>query len=278
MEYAFLVISILICVTIFIVILYRAVVYKNTIEAYYSPEIPQSGTKYKILVYQCGAYKTDPEFLIVSKRINKAYCDKHGYAYMYINYDISTAPPYWLKAIALKTLLDSEVDADYIMYMDCDAVFYNFDMSIETVLDMVSSIGDYSFIIGKDPNPFTVINTGVFIVKRNVQSIKLTTKWSSMCLGNKDRCGPPAWVYTNGKWICSGKYAGSNYEQGSFEEIYRDNPNSIAVLNMYFLSNPFIMFKSYILHLMAHQDDRRNTILVKYEDSLRESISYKQNI
>jgi hypothetical protein len=265
----YIVFCILVVLVVFI-ILYKRCIYNNTLEIFYHKTAVQSSNKNKVLVYQCGSYDVEPKFIELSKAINKAYCKKYGYSYVYIDYEKALAPPYWLKVIALKDLMDKHSsEYDYIMYLDNDAVFYDFNTRLETIIDSVNRYGSYSFIIGKEPNPFSLINTGVFLVKCNNKGKELVNKWSSMCLNETNQTSYKNWSYTNNKWSCSGKYAGKDYEQGAFETLYKDTKGrDIAILNVYFFSNSFKIVNSYILHLMAKKDVDRNRTFSNYKDLL----------
>jgi hypothetical protein len=251
--------------------IYTQSIYRNTIEVYYNKNIQETSNRFRILVYQCGSYNQKPKFLDLSTSINNTYCEKYGYSYKYIEYKKDVAPPFWLKVICLRDLINEHFNEyDFIMYLDCDAVFYDFEMRLETIIEQVSNQGDYSFVVGKEPNPFSLINTGVFLVKCNDAGVDIVNRWSLMCISESndliDRCNK--WTYANDIWSCSEKYAGDAYEQGAFENLYKDNPNNIAILNPYFFSNPFKMFKSYILHLMAKKDNERYLILSEYKQIL----------
>jgi hypothetical protein len=247
--------------------------YHGTIEKYYNPRIISTlkADKLRVLVYQCGAYNIEPEFLKLSRTINRMYCDKYEYDYHYINYPIEKYPPFWIKAIALQELMvNNSHKYDYIVYIDCDAVFYDFNISIESLLCHVDKSRKYSMILGKDPTPITLINAGAFIVQCTPKSKEIIEEWSSMCFKNGkfvDR--GTSWTYKDKKWSCSSWiYGGRYYEQGALGEIFKRHKSNMAILNTYFLSNTSVSTKSYVLHLMGNNDKNRYQIFKKYLDHI----------
>lgn len=231
--------------------------------------------KYKILVYQTGAYKNFPKFAELSRKINSLYCNKWGYTYIDVQHPIDKIPPYWLKTHVLFTFL-MKYDYDYIMYLDYDAIFNDFNTSIESFLNFIGN--DYDFYIGKDVNPTRYINTGAYIVKNNDFTKKLISDWINMCFDEntnfdeniimKGHC--EKWKFTNEKWDCGGcEWAGISYEQGSLNTLVTDNLSNIAVLPMNFITNTDPDKKSFVLHLFKSNDQyREETFNIKLNQLL----------
>lgn len=227
----------------------------------------------KVLVFQCGAYTQNPEYMYYSMMINKLYCSKWGYDYRFINHDIKEMPPYWLKVKDLKNLLNDTSKYDMIVYLDLDAIFNDFSVSIEQVIDYVDPNENYEIYVSYD----WIVkynegkgNAGVFIVKNTPNAKNIVSKWYNMCVCDNKLCNKCAsWEYSQHKWNCPDcKWAGINYEQGSLNQIY-DNNNDIILLNTDYLSNTDYNKQSYVLHLMAHDNNLRKDILKNiYENIL----------
>jgi hypothetical protein len=217
-----------------------------------------------ILVFQCGAYTSFPEYATLGITINKAYCLKWGYTYINKIHSIEEAPPYWLKILDFYTFLNG--DWDYICYLDYDAVFYDFKRSIEA---FIQPLERYSLLIGEDNSPFVDINAGVIIIKNNEISKKLIQTWLSYCFSDfetKERfkyCKP--WIFKEGKWNCPRCiYARNNYEQGIFNSfIYKKFKQDIGILPISYISNNNPDKDSFILHLYNHTDKNRTDIFTK---------------
>jgi GR25 family glycosyltransferase involved in LPS biosynthesis len=142
--------------------------------------------------------------------INKEYCKKHGYEYIFKTdeYDL---PPYWVKVKLCLDLLNSDKYKG-ILWLDTDASVYNCKKSLD---DFTSD-----FTISKDPwGNNEALNAGVWIVKNTSSAKTLMADWFNQYKKEK-------WVKTNGSWSIDTQlhesereWAGINYEQGSFSKI-----------------------------------------------------------
>lgn len=236
-------------------------------------DLKKSGSKLKILVIQNGAYDVLPEFVKYSTEINKRYCDKYGYRYKYIEHDVNEMPPYWLKVRDIYDELN-DIDNksyDYIMYVDLDAIFYDFSYSIEDVLYSLNSTHD--ILIGRDIHEKNDANTGVFLCKNSEFSRTFCKVWLSSCLTDDNKlvnnCKKWKRNENTNKWVCNKcEWAGKSYEQGVFNEILHLYKDNILILNNSLFSNRFINKKSYILHLMVSSTEYRNIELKKIRDKI----------
>jgi len=214
--------------------------------------------KLKILVLQDGAYEKYPEFSEYSKKINKLYCDKWKYDYKFIDHKIDEMPPYWLKVFDINKYLN-ETNYDYIMYLDLDAVFYDFDKSIEDIIYGLYKLKNkyYDIYIGEDIGMHAIVNSGVFLFKNTKFSKNFTNIWLSACFNNKkinNKCAH--WEFDNDtkKWSCpTCLWAGYSYEQGVLNHLYSLYKDNIAVLDVSFFSNRYKTNKSFILHAMNNK-------------------------
>lgn len=76
---------------------------------------------------------TAQEYSIYSEQINKLYCDKHGYCFhVEHNKLLPDKHAYWDKLALLQECLKSP--HEYVMFLDADAVFTNFDTRIESLI------------------------------------------------------------------------------------------------------------------------------------------------
>lgn len=146
------------------------------------------------------------------------YCLKHGYTYICPD-EVYELPTYWIKVALVKRILETykrEGHELLVCWLDSDAVFVQ-DVEIPTLFAMGQN---KDFITCLDPGSRTNMNAGVFFVRHSPTMLQLMSDWMG--------CYNPArWVKAEGKWKTDGKWAGPDYEQGSFNEqilpVYRDS-------------------------------------------------------
>lgn len=162
------------------------------------------------------------------------YCDLNGYEYFPMNNHIleTTVPPWWLKVFIIKEYLQK---FDIVMWIDSDAMFESLETKIESLFE-----NNCSLVISHDKPHHrkpSKINTGVFASNR--QGIPLINSWI-------ERFKPNRWKVVNKQWICTGEWAGPDYEQGSLIAIL---DSSVEILPWYVLNNhPRSGKKGYVYH------------------------------
>jgi hypothetical protein len=112
----------------------------------------------------------------LTEQNHRAYCSKHGYQYNAHFGRISERHAAWDKILAVMRLLPYY---DYVMWIDADCVFNNFDKRIE---DYFSKCGTFCRDVAYDGNngQWHYVNTGVFILKHDQKSFDfLNTVWNS---------------------------------------------------------------------------------------------------
>lgn len=148
---------------------------------------------------------------------NRAYCNRHGYRYIRPT-DSFNISPYWIKVALIKQCIESS-DAKYIVWLDSDAVVAQQAVRIEdlfTIKDFLISYDYSDFQEGK-----YVANAGVFMIRVNERTKGLVNAWWN--------CYNPArWIKEGEKWKTTGKWAGPDYEQGSFNTIILPKFNDIV--------------------------------------------------
>ena len=222
--------------------------------------------KSKILIIQDGAYNKFPEYSDYSKKINKLYCEKWNYDYKFIEHDLDKMPPYWLKVNDIVEYINK--DYDYVVFLDLDACFLDFDISLDNIIKEINSFSgkEFDIYIGKDPPFNRIVNTGVFIFKNSEFGKKFSKIWLSACMDNQNKITNQClnWDYDkiNKKWSCPFCiWAGINYEQGVFEYLYEIYNKNIAVLDISFFSDTNINNKPFIYHAMNKNNKNRLNIL-----------------
>lgn len=124
------------------------------------------------------AYGELPYFHL-SRRINEAYCQAHGYSFRIIREpDDKGRHPNWAKLSGVRKLLSQ---ADYVFFLDADAYFADQEKSLESFI--TERMGDASFVGGTDRRDKYMawsdfqLNTGSFLVKNDEVGHKLLATW-----------------------------------------------------------------------------------------------------
>ena len=118
--------------------------------------------------------------------INKKYCQKHGYEFHAqqpawptpgVGYG-SSGEAYYTPYQKPYVLLENLHTADYVVWVDIDAVFVNHEKKIEDVINLEP---ERDIIYFDDPAPKTPLNSGVLIVKSNTTGSFILWKWWEAC-------------------------------------------------------------------------------------------------
>ena len=119
--------------------------------------------------------------------MKKAYCNKWGYDFKFVELDCNPVVGTYQKTGIIEKYLDNY---DYVMWVDVDAWFNNFDISLESI---ISKCGDNKCLILTDHNADvkesakyyhkSYINAGVVIFKSCDDSKEILHRWQNP---NKD--------------------------------------------------------------------------------------------
>ena len=175
----------------------------------------------------------EDKFLKKLMNQNKKICLENNINYVYLKKSSYNVPPYWGKVFEIYKNMVSRPELSYIIWLDSDAAFYNFDKN--KLIDLLNDNIDYSFIMSKDMPPWenNDFNAGSFIIKNDKIGLEIIKKWTKLYNPNK-------WVYFNNKWLSESDWANEDYEQGSFiKYIYKNKKYSkyIKQLPFYILNN-----------------------------------------
>jgi hypothetical protein len=143
--------------------------------------------------------------LRVSMKYTEEYCAKHGYLYVCPSEEYNL-PTYWVKVYLLQQVMKQMSGEElYVAWLDSDAVFVKPETRVE---DLFPPGKD--FVTSLDPGFTDAMNAGVFFVRRTPTTIQLVDDW----MASYD---PTRWKKdAHGKWTTDGRWAGPDYEQGSF--------------------------------------------------------------
>lgn len=124
--------------------------------------------------------------------INKRYCDKHGYDFFFDTYDIADEACHYLKKDLILKHLDNY---DWVVYMDVDAWFNNFDKKIEDVISKGLNLNaSASLIVAKHSKCISktktydldLVNAGVLVVKNSKDGRQILEDWHTRTPYAKD--------------------------------------------------------------------------------------------
>jgi hypothetical protein len=145
--------------------------------------------------------------LRVLMKYTEEYCKRHGYLYWCpdAEYDM---PTYWVKVHLVQQAMTAFPNEELcVAWLDSDAVFVRPHVRIEDIL-----ANDKDFVTSLDPGSNTNMNAGVFFIRRTQTTVQLMKNWFAcydITRWKKDK---------EGKWSTEGRWAGPDYEQGSFNE------------------------------------------------------------
>lgn len=152
----------------------------------YSSFVPFKTEKKKLKICIISAGTENLEFQYVLTNVNKQrYCDLHGYEYKFIPLENDYKKSYHSR----KQLIIDEIDSkkyDWVMWMDCDAWFNNFEISLESIIQTYAN-KDTSLIIARDHGVLNrpdkwfdcYINSGILLFKANDDAKKIIDIWSN---------------------------------------------------------------------------------------------------
>ena len=148
-------------------------------------------------------------------KYTRDYCLQHGYTYMCPTdeYDL---PLYWIKVKLIQDLFNSvPADRDVcVAWIDSDAVFVRTDITVESILQQAHG---RDFVTSLDPGSTTDMNAGVFFIRRTDEMRELVNDW--MNCYKPERWSKSLDAEGKSKWTTQGRWAGPDYEQGSFNTV-----------------------------------------------------------
>jgi hypothetical protein len=125
----------------------------------------------------------------LSEQVNRYYCNKHGYEYIFHNEPWDEAvynrAVFWNK---VKFIKDNLHDCDYLVWLDCDAVFYGNELKIEEELLPLLGNRHVMMIIDCATESFSLRddapNVGVIVWRNSPESHKILDDWWNCVDGN----------------------------------------------------------------------------------------------
>lgn len=185
-------------------------------------------------------------YFALSERINRAYCDIHGYEFRLIRAsDENERARVWFKVNGVAALLRC---CDFVLFLDADAYFIDFSRSL---LPLIELMGDAAVLFGTDRRDKTFAwsdrnaNTGVFMIRNNEMAFRVLDEWWNAPYRYDRR-----WLWT---WPP---------EQGAMNYIVRPLfPQSVIKVIPYFNMNG--RDGVFIRHLIGMSNEERLEILTQ---------------
>lgn len=164
-------------------------------------------------------------------RINKRTCESDKASYFFHRFPDTDLPPYWQKVKLADAALQSGQCSE-VIYLDTDAVL------LKKPSELVSMMKNKSFLMSQDMPPWkSQFNAGVWVVRNDTDGRRLMREW-------RQSYDPVAWSRQGRQWgcvehKCDGRgvcttggceWAGRQYEQGAFLQIFARNKPHIEVV------------------------------------------------
>lgn len=185
----------------------------------------------------------------LAERINEMYAKRHGYSFKHVigRDDDTEMRPVWKKVFLVRDELENY---DAVCWIDSDAIFN--DHAKPLPLD-----SPHDFLISSDfPNGPSLVNTGIFIVKRTDFSRTFMRKWCNML------------------WQVGATYNSKfPFEQGACEDLIRSlgsDSDKVRVAPAEFINSIYGKVSrgqfegSYIVHLMACPAKYRKAVFKRW--------------
>jgi len=186
-------------------------------------------------------------------KVNKAYCDKHGYDIVISHtHNYPNRAPHWERIPLVLNLLPLY---DYVIWVDADAFFYPNAKRLEPIIEKYPNT---NIIWSSDWEKVkTSINSGIFIVKNTNYSKLFLEKWAS-----------------DPTHVCEKYNQSWSHDQGVLRTLYEENvmdvQSNTTIIQRQILQNPNYIddpdLQPYLCHLCGRDTKSRVTII----DSLLE--------
>lgn len=122
------------------------------------------------------------EFSFISTFVHQLYANRHQYDYQVFSKKyFSNRTAHWEKLNCLLEMLNQSYD--YVMWIDADAIFYNFDFKLEEWLQMYPTEMYFSSDYPYSSSSKNYINTGIMIMKNTDWVKNFIHEWINHKLG-----------------------------------------------------------------------------------------------
>ena len=194
----------------------------------------------------------------VSRRINEAYCRRHGYQYV-----VKTFQPRddracrWSKIPAMREELH---DCDFLLYLDADAFFYSHELGVEK--ELIPFMKGRKIMMGmngvceRDRCQLDIPNTGVIFVRNTETSAEILRVWDE----TSERPG-----------LEGLRFHPCGEREAFWQTIWREYAEHITLLKDYYLMNG--IYGMFVRHLMDMEDEDRLKLLGKFIEARKEIFS-----
>lgn len=126
-------------------------------------------------------YTSNVQYAEYATKINQLYCEQHGYTYyaetdtQKILSELNGRSPTWYKPKLITDVLH-KFSPDYVLFLDIDAAFVDFNDKIENYISE-----DHDLLFTDDYSIHSNMNAGVFLVKNTDWSKNAMNTWWDIC-------------------------------------------------------------------------------------------------
>jgi len=215
-----------------------------------------NNTKIAVVTLFTKEIQEEAELSNINKQL---YCDKHNIDFRVYYGRVSDRYPPWDKILAV---LHSLPLYDYVIWVDVDAVFNNFNTSFT---DIINESPNADLIFCKDIVKMITVNSGVFIVKNTEASKSFLQMVWDMGKHPKTSCDN----------VKKESYAGWPYEQGAINNLINGGFTEWANIKIHplhkFNTHPnFKKDDTFIIHYMGSRASQKSQLKIKMFNKLHE--------
>lgn len=214
--------------------------------------------KIKVVQYMWGAQNLSYD---LDRKINKAYCERHGYVHIVRTHSPRTdRSVHWEK---IPTMRHELCDCDYLLFLDADAFFYSHELRIED--ELLPQLEDKQIMMAADyaceemrhqPNK---PNSGTILVRNSETTAEMLKVWDE----SSER-----------PELEELRFHSFHEQDACYRTIWQEYAEDVKLLKEYYLMNGYKGI--FIRHLMATSDEERSSIVRKFMDD-RDSCEYLTN-
>ena len=178
----------------------------------------------------------------------QAYCQYHGYTYIFLDHFESSFAVYWQKLqVVLQTM--EATTSDFVMWVDSDVIVQYPSLSLSIITNTQESVIYWA----RDLEGDKPLNAGVFIVRNNQSGRYFLEECFRVYLARKRECYKYNTKGLNSTW------SGRCYEQGVMNEVAATHPELVCVVHDTLISNnDKTKPDSMILHMFGNKERATN--------------------
>ena len=242
---------------------------REFLESYHKWKLNVVSNRRRICVVSAGTKNLEFQYTITNENKRK-YCQLYGYDFRFVSIEQSDKQSFHFRKTLLTDIIN-ENKYDYVMWMDCDAWFHTYEISLDSVID--TFMKDKSLLLARDHGVINkpcfyhscYINSGVLMFRSNDISKRIIQMWNNPSIELSE------WMKLN-TTLNDQPYLSILCLVDSFTRA-----NTIVVQPKYF--NTFARFgftkSNFILHFPGHKDlNHRHQYSEQFTNTFNESVKF----